>query len=303
MRIFISADLHDDVRRSTGPNDRLVEQLAAADPSREDALVLVGDLAGPRRDSLASCLRRFADFPGRRLMVPGNHDIWLPPGAEAPDASLQRYRVELPDLAEAEGFTLLDAQPQIIGGVGFVGMLGWYDYAFRDVSLGVPLAFYEKKIAPGAAEYYGGYEGLLAEHEPQLTEFHMDLGARWMDGWRVRLGLSDEAFLEQQLETLRMQLLDLAGRCDRIAAFVHHVPFAELLPPARRDKPLPSRFRFALAYMGSPLIGEALAACPAVRWVVCGHSHWPRRVQIGKIEGINIGSTYIHKRLEVIDVA
>jgi hypothetical protein len=26
-------------------------------------------------------------------------------------------------------------------------------------------------------------------------------------------------------------------------------------------------------------------------------------VQIGKIEGINIGSTYIHKRLEVIDVA
>ncbi len=303
MRIFVSADLHDDVRRSVVPNDRLVAELAAAEPSRDDVLVLLGDIAGPRPGSLASCLRRFAAFPGRRLMVAGNHDIWLPPDATAPDASLQRYREALPRLVEAEGFTLLDPQPQVIGGVGLVGSIGWYDYAFRDVSLDVPLAFYEKKIAPGAAEYYGGYEGLLAEYETRLTERHMDLGARWMDGWRVRLGMDDEAFLEQQLDMLRAHLAELAERCDRIAAFLHHVPFAELLPPARRDKPLPDRFRFALAYMGSPRMGEVLAACPAVRWVACGHSHWPRRVQIGKIEGINIGSTYIHKRLEVIDVA
>jgi hypothetical protein len=300
MRIFAAADLHDNVRRSRQPNDRLLDELGAAQPTADDVLVLVGDIAGAQTKGLTDCLRRFDAFPGRRLFVPGNHDLWLPPDATADDASLHRYRHELPALIEPCGFELLDHQPVVVGGVGLVGSVGWYDYAFLDKSLGVPLPFYERKIAPGAAEYYGGYEDLLAAHAEELSERQMDIGARWMDGWRVRLGMSDAAFLDMLLATLERQLADLAGRCDRIAAFIHHVPFAELLPPKHRDHPLPDRFRFAMAYMGSPRIGEVLAACPAVRWVVCGHSHWPRHERIGKIDAINIGSTYIHKRLEVL---
>jgi 3',5'-cyclic AMP phosphodiesterase CpdA len=302
MRIFATADLHDDVKRSREPNDRLCEELDAAQPTSEDILVLAGDLAGAQIARLGECLARFAGFPGRKFLVPGNHDIWLPAEATAPDASLQRYRRELPDRAGDAGFGVLDHEPTVVKGTGLVGTIGWYDYAFRDTSLGIPLPFYERKIAPGAAEYYGGYEDILTDHAAELAERHLGIGARWMDGWRVRLGMNDVAFLEMLLERLADQLALLAGQCQRIAAFIHHVPFADLLPPPRRDRPLPDRFRFALAYMGSPRIGEVLSACPAVRWVVCGHSHWPTRRQIGKIEAINIGSTYIHKRLEVIDV-
>ncbi|NBB95708.1 MAG: hypothetical protein GVY16_08190 [Planctomycetes bacterium] len=301
MRIFVSADLHDDVRRSRTPNDRLEQELRAAGPSAEDVLVLAGDIAGALDEQLLACLERFAAFPGRKFLVPGNHDLWLPAQATAPDASLQRYRDELPRLAESRDFTLLDHSPSVCDGVGLAGSIGWYDYSFRDASLGIPLPFYERRIAPGAAEYYGGYEDMLTAHADVLTERHMDIGARWMDGWRVRLGMEDRTFLHGLLASLEAQLDELARRCTRIAAFVHHVPFEQLLPPKRRDHPLPNRFRFAMAYMGSPRIGEVLEACSAVRWVVCGHSHWPRDEQIGPIRAMNVGSTYVHKRLAVID--
>ena len=75
------------------------------------------------------------------------------------------------------------------------------------------------------------------------------------------------------------------------------LPFRQLLPADR-----PPQFAFAAAYLGSDRIGEALRACPKLTHVVCGHSHWAGRCEVGKVEVVNIGSTYTEKYMEIVDL-
>jgi predicted phosphohydrolase len=289
MRILVSADLHFDIRRSVEPCRDLARRVVR---TGGDVLALVGDTAGPALDCLGEALNLFADFDGLRLLVPGNHDLWTRPG----ETSLDRYETALPALAEEHGFVLLDHAPQVLGSVGLVGSVGWYDYSLRDEQLGVPEPFYREKLSPAAARYFGRGD-LLDAHRGQLTDRAESFAARWMDGWRVELGMSDDAFLDRLCETLARQLDDLAERAETILAFVHHLPFAELVPPNR-----PPRFAFAAAYLGAEKLGHVLRACPNVSHVFCGHSHWPGRVSLDGMEVINVGSTYIEKRLEVLDL-
>ena len=290
MRITITADLHYDIARSRPGAEQLARRACALGG---DALVLVGDTAGADLSVLRDCLRLFAGFPGRKLLVPGNHCLWC----AGEETSLDRYERLIPEAAAQEGFSVLDHNPATLDGVGLVGSVGWYDYSMRDESLGIPEAFYERKLSPGAAEHLGGHEDLLEAHRDELTERHLSLGARWMDGARVRLGMSDAAFSERLADRLRGQLERLAPRVERIVAFMHHLPFRELVPKDR-----PDRFAFAAAYMGSPRLGRVLLDCPKVTDVFCGHSHWAGRWRIGRLNVVNVGSTYRHKKLEVLEL-
>jgi predicted phosphohydrolase len=289
VRLLITADLHYDIRRSREPARHLARTVCR---TAADALVLVGDTAGADLDRFAECLELFGDFNGRKFLVPGNHELWCVDG----QGSLERYETLLPDVADRAGFAVLDHAPADLDGLGLVGSVGWYDYSLRDTELGIPLPFYRNKISPGAARYYGLHGELLERHAEDLTDRHLALGARWMDGWRVRLGMSDEAFLDRLLETLRQQLDDLVRRTDRILAFVHHLPFADMLPRNR-----PDRFAFAAAYMGADRIGQLLQEYPSVTDVYCGHSHWPGEYTIGHLRVVNVGSTYVEKQLHVLD--
>ena len=293
MRILITADLHYDIPRSQEPVRRLAREVCN---SAADAIVLVGDTAGADLDTFAQCLRLFKPFSGMKLIVPGNHCLWSSHG----ESSLDRYEHILPELAWSEGFLYLDHKPVIIGQVGLVGSIGWYDYSFHDRSLGIPEAFYEAKVAPGAASYFHEheqYQKLMEEYGRQLTPRQLGMFTRWMDGKYVKLPMSDREFLQMLTGRLRNQLADVSTRAERIIAFLHHLPFRKLVPQGRPDK-----FAFAAAYMGSQLLGDALMDCPKVTNVYCGHSHWPGRHKIGHLTVVNIGSTYIEKVLEVLDI-
>ncbi len=292
MRVLITADLHYDIRRSREPAEQLARKVCR---KGGDALVLVGDTAGADLRTLRECLELFAEFPGKRLMVMGNHCLWCQGG----QSSMDRYERLVPATASQAGFEVLDHSPQTLGRSGLVGSVGWYDYSYRDESLHLPLGFYRAKVTPGAARYYGTHGELLDRHHGQLREEHMRLGARWMDGVHVELGMSDEQFLEMLAEKLAGQLAELSDRVDRIAAFVHHVPFRQLAPGGAGR---PRRFAFAAAYMGSDRIGQVLTACPKVTHVYCGHSHTRQSCRVGRLRLVNIGSTYIRKRLEVLDL-
>ncbi|MFP4052290.1 MAG: metallophosphoesterase [Phycisphaerae bacterium] len=290
MRILITADLHYNIKRSRTPAEQI-----AQDACRRggDAIILLGDTAGADLETFAEALRLFADFPGRRLLVPGNHCLWTTP--DGPD-SLHRYHQLLPEVARAEGFAVLDHEPVLIEDTALVGCMGWYDYSMRDEELGVPLAFYRAKASPGAARYYGMDE-VLEPHRAQLTERHLRMGVRWLDGWNVRLGMTDEEFTALLNRRLARQLADVAPRVDRIVVLMHHLPFAQLLPEHR-----PDRFAFAAAYLGATCLGQTLLDCPKVRYVYCGHSHWPADRTVGHVRAVNVGSTYKSKQLEVLEL-
>ncbi len=290
MRILVTADLHYDIPRSRDPARRLAGRVCALGG---DAFVLVGDAAGADPTPLRRCLRLFAGFDGRRFLVAGNHCLWCREG----ETSLQRYEQLLPRVAAEEGFHLLDHAPVVLDAVGLAGSVGWYDYSFRDESLGIPEAFYRAKVAPGAAAHLGRHDDLLEAHRDVLTEAHMRMGTRWMDGRHVRLGVSDEEFLEDLAAKLSRHLAQIAGRVERIVAFVHHLPFADLVPKGR-----PAPFAFAAAYMGAARLGAVLRDCPKVSHVFCGHSHGPAETTVGRITVVNIGSTYSRKRLEVLEL-
>lgn len=289
MRILLTSDLHYNIRRSQEPT-REVARRACREGG--DALVLLGDTAGADLGPFRDALNLFAEFKGAKFLVPGNHCLWC----DGHQTSMERYRTLLPALAAEAGFDVLDHRPAVLGPVALVGSIGWYDYSFRREELGIPVEFYRAKVSPGAAAYLGMNE-LVAAHEKELSPQLMSMGVRWMDGQYIRLEESDEEFTEQLCKKLSAQLEEVPAAVERIIVGLHHVPFRELLPVGS-----PQKLEFAHAYMGSSRLGEVLKKFPRITHVYCGHSHWRSSMKVGGMKVISIGSTYIEKHLEVLDV-
>lgn len=290
MRLVVTSDLHFNVLRSRQPTLSVAEEICRL---RADALLILGDAAGQDVSILSECLRLFDRFEGRKFFVPGNHDIWTLPGG----CSLVRYEQTLPEVCAQAGFHMLDLEPVVLEGVGLVGSMGWYDYAFRPERLGIPLRFYREKIAPGAASRMERYLHLV-ERTDDIPEAAMRMGTRWMDGEHVRLPMDDVAFCQRLLDRLDRQLTTVAGGCETIVVGLHHVPFADLVP--NNDNP---SWAFAGAFLGSPAFGDLLLRHPKVRQVYCGHIHKAGEVVRGHVTCTNTGCTYLAKRYELLETA
>ncbi len=289
MRIIATADLHYDIARSRGPTLRLAEEVCELDA---DVLLLLGDVAGRDPELTLECLHLFDRFRGRKFFVAGNHDIWTNPGGD----SLRRLEEELPAVCRAADFQALDAEPAVLGSVGIVGSIGWYDYSFRPARLGIPLRFYREKIAPGAAARLPAYQ-YLVEDRSDIPEHAFQIGTRWMDGEHARLFMSDFDFCHRLLARLEDHLARVERTAERVFVGLHHLPLWRMVPYTERPS-----WAFASAFLGSELFGEILLDHPQVRYVVCGHSHKPDRLQYAHVECINVGSTYMAKHYEIIEL-
>ena len=254
-----------------------------------DVLLLVGDTGVADGDCLEECLGRF-DFPGPKLFVPGNHELWTT-GADG----YEIFSTVLPRRVRDAGWHWLQSDALRVGDVGFVGSVGWYDYAFAQPNLGIPRRFYEKKVSPGAAARMAEHAGLF-ERQDDISPAALEVVARWNDARFVRLGRSDDEFLAELLAALRRQL-DESRDARHVVAAIHHLPFRELLPPSRSEQ-----WDFAKAFLGSPRIGELLLEYPNVRHVLCGHSHFAAEARVGHIQAVNIGSGYRAKLFKTIDL-
>ena len=229
-------------------------------------------------------------FSGPKLVVAGNHELWTR-GADSHEVFTQC----LPRRARALGWHWLEDDPFVRDGLAIVGSVGWYDYSFAPPTLGIPRRFFEHKISPGAAERLSEFTWLL-QPDDDIAPSAREVVARWNDGKFVKLGRSDETFLQERLDEMESKLTALAGASQIIAA-VHHLPFRELLPPLRAGQ-----WDFAKAFLGSGRIGELLLRFPNVCRVFCGHSHFPAEAQIGPIHAVNVGSGYRHKTFLQVDV-
>jgi hypothetical protein len=286
MRLLVTADLHYNHARS---RSLAIEQIEQMNRAGGDVLLVAGDTAAFDGTDLEACLERFR-FAGPKLVLAGNHELWT----RGPD-SYHNFHHHLPARVRALGWHWLQDEPLVAGDVAFVGSIGWYDYSFAPPELGIPRRFYEAKVSPGAAEHLPQHLPLL-EQADDVAPQARQIVARWNDGQYVKLHRSDGQFLDELLADLDRQL-DALRRVRQVVAAIHHVPFAQLLPPRRN-----AQWDFARAYLGSQRIGQLLLRHPNVRRVFCGHSHVPMQAELGAIELDNVGSGYRAKRFVSAEV-
>ena len=264
MRLILTADLHFG-KNATG--DASAREMAREINSLgADALILAGDNAAFDPELFHDCFQLFADFPGRKLALCGNHDLWTRDGD-----SHAIYEHVFATWAEETGFEYLEGAPVVIGGVGIAGSIGWYDYSFRDEDLDIPQKYFEQNFHP---KY-----------------------ARWNDGVFVKMSMSDTEFHAQCLATLEEGIQSLLPRTDTIVAVTHMVAFEEMR--VQRQGPV---WGFCNAFMGSRSLGELLLRYPEIRHHFCGHTHLHHVYEMNGMRSVNIGSNYLQKRYEILEL-
>lgn len=110
-------------------------------------------------------------------------------------------------------------------------------------------------------------------------------------------GISDEKFTQKVNQKLKKHLAKVSKQVRSIVCVTHCVPFSQLL----RSNAI-SIDKFFSAFSGSIETGEIILKFPKVKYVLCGHTHEKKQVQIGNITAINVGSDYLRKRHELIEI-
>src|SRR5947207_1535981 len=106
LTIALTADLHWGIRPA---GDVATTQLVADLAERPaDIIVLAGDVGAG--EDFARCLQLFANLPGRKALVPGNHDVWVTAEDQRGD-SWHVYSEYLPRVCREFGFHYLDQGP------------------------------------------------------------------------------------------------------------------------------------------------------------------------------------------------
>lgn len=270
MRIAVTSDLHFGLsRRGDAATQALAAKVAELRP---DLFAITGDVG--EGEQWPRCLAVFGGLDCRRVVLPGNHDIWT----RSPDpASLSLYADWLPRAAAELGFHYLDSAPLLwpASEEAVVGSINWYDYSFADPSV--------EEEFPGARELYE------AKRFPN---------ARHNDGVYVRLGMTDAEFTEQVVHRFQAQLAELPETVRRVIVLQHHPPVRELFYPSALET---LEQRFWLAYTGNRRMEAVVKSDARVTTVFCGHTHAACSVDVDGRQYRNIGGDYHFKRLLYLD--
>lgn len=287
MRICAAADIH----YPRCGHDRAQAIAARMCQEKPDAIVLAGDVSAGPDLRYREFLGMFDSCACPKLFVPGNHDLWSE--SEEPD-TLWRYREGLRELVEDAGFHYLPGAPLTIGEVGFAGCVGWWDYAFRQARAPyadlrvMPLAARVEedaiKLAPLPGRSLVPWEDLTEQdYAGNALVWHDAQGAQqsiiWNDAVHVNWGMPDSAVARRLADELRADLEALGPQVRTVVGVTHFVPFAELLEGHQSDV----QRAYCRAFMGSPLLGEALGRDPRLRLVLCGHQHRRQVIQRGEV--------------------
>lgn len=288
MIIVAAADLHLSPRTLDQPA-RLQER---ASELAADVLIIAGDLTTGSLSQFATAFRALSGFPGPKLFIPGNHDLWHKP--EGRD-TWRRYGVDLARTAATAGFHYLDASPFIHEGYGFVGAMGWYDYSTRQLE--PPDA--DLKLSPailsspkGAFHSVAGRQNLQwGDLTPddyrtkalQCQDDNVLQGLVWNDGFYIDWQRPDEEMVGYFCEKLQQQAAQVSPEVDHVIAVTHFVPFPQLLPTAKTVTGAYTR-----AFAGSGRLGETILGLPKIQAALFGHWHNPGRYDLGGLTAVNV---------------
>jgi predicted phosphohydrolase len=275
IRLAITADLH--WGHNPGGDAATLQLRDALRERPPDVLVLAGDVgAGHHFDE---CLALFAELPGRKALVPGNHDIWVAED-DARGDSLHVYQHHLPAVCAAHGFNYLDQLPLSWpeAGLALVGSINWYDYSWALDAL--------RRAAP--------------DWEERLRTKRFSR-ARHNDARFVRWPTDDVHFTEQVVAILEEQIRLALEVVPHVLVVTHHPPFRALGLPEHGPDPSLDELLWD-AFTGNRRVEELLARYDGhVPLAFCGHTHLVREAALGSVRGYNVGSDYHAKRLLLVE--
>lgn len=295
VRIAYTSDLHVDY---SSENRDLVAGLAeAAAMSNPDVLIIGGDIAASPTD-FGWALGCFAELKCCKLVVAGNHDIWIESKADILNSkdSGAKYRQILPQIANDNDFGFLHNDAIVIDGIGFAGCMGWFDYSFRNRKLDdtTPLEKYRvgKWQSPSSGKNF-------LWNDMQNVWWLKDLSAKISGFTRSDLCLSDDEIANLMAKSLSQQFDQLAEKAVRqIVVVTHFVPNRGLLE--YRDSIPHDYFN---AYHGSVEIERVIRSNSEVSQVFFGHSHVAKDVTIDGIRYVSRPVGYLGAGRTVADAS
>jgi len=261
LRIAYTSDIHVDL--SEGNRAAAAALARAIRASGPDAVVIAGD-AGNTIDAVEDALSLFESFRGPKLFVPGNHDVWIETSGGVLIDSRTKYTETIPAACRRMGFHDLGREPLVIGEVGFVGSLGWYDYSFADPRLGL-----------AEEDYWSGRYGDEIWWDKKMTYWVSEAAG----GAASRERMRDPQVCAELCERLESDLRWIEARARSIIAVIHTLPF--FVGIARSDPPY-----YLDAYTGSEGLGRILQAHSKVELCIHGHKHGSGEWTIGRIRAL-----------------
>jgi len=274
LRLAITADLHWGHHvRGVAACRELINFLHGNPP---DVLILAGDIG--TGSLFADCLAQFADLPCLKVLVPGNHDVWVQ--SETEHDSLHLYEQEMPRIAVLHGFHYLDRGPLVLpeSDLALVGTMNWYDYSW---SLDRLRSYYPDELE-------------------RLQSKRFSRG-RHNDANFVRWSLDDVTFTAKVVSAFEQHLAGALQQVGRAIVVTHHPPFYDLgfprpFPPTTLDSLLWD------AFCGNRRLEQSLHdAADRIALAFCGHTHRARETEWHGIRGFNVGGDYHFKRLLILN--
>lgn len=266
LRLAAFSDVHADLMPNGSAAHILPKIAAILRDAGTDVVLIAGDVVNSHRE-LTRALAPLAVGRVANLYVEGNHDVWLSAREQERGESSFTAQTRLALAAAAAGFTYLPGDPQKIGGWGFAGSLGWYDWSFAH-----PLIAHTEQMHAAQA-----WMGKVVWNDVRF--------ARWSrrEGNTVRR-YSDPEVADLLRERLRADLDTLGVRSGGggppTVVATHMLPYATLLRWTGFD-PI---WDFSNAFMGSVELGRLYDARPAIKLAVAGHTHTPKREQRSNLE-------------------
>lgn len=236
MKINAASDLHIDETSARCSLEKLINSGNGADVN-----IIAGDLLGYFNEYLLHIVFEFFEpLPGKKLLTPGNHDLWTE------EDSLECYR-RFGEIAKEHDWHMLDDGPAYVNGAAFVGNIGWYDYSLKSDDL--PDYDYSQKLLRINETEYG-----------------------WVDREAIKWPHTDEEFVEVCATRLRDDIEKAQQNgAENIVVVSHHLPYKDLTIYTSHNKG--PGWKFANAYMGSSKLGDIISSCDKVQAVIHGHSH------------------------------
>ena len=269
LKLLFTADLHWGIAKGMAANNALYEAIKENTP---DVLVLAGDIG--HAENFDVCLDKFASLNCVKVLVPGNHDIWVSNDDERGD-SWEVYTHHLPDLAMKYGFHYLDQAPLHFPEwkLSLVGSINWYDYSWSEST------FYA--LFPDEVHRLSSKRFLRGQH----NDFNF---IRWQH--------DDKSFTKKIVADLGGHLQQASDLGHKVIVVTHH-PACRAISFPMPDTPPTIDSLLWEALGGNLLLEEELMKYrDCIVYLFSGHTHRERKEDWQGIAAYNIGGDYYYKR-------